>query len=193
MKRLIRIGAVAAIAIAAVVGYRMAGQFVSVARAEQCVLTVLRSEDLTFLVTKKVVTRVLVEQSEVHPLLGKREGFLTAKVQVYYGIDLEKLEQDDVRREEGRLTVKLPEVEMLDFVVEWDSVRFFARRSGLMVLRDWVMNRDQAKELRGQFEKAALQEVEKDGLAPARSEMVARLNQVVDVYAARAGAEVVFR
>lgn len=58
---------------------------------ENRALEVLRREPLRFLVTDRLAAQIVVESGTNSLVLGRREGYLIAKVSLYYGVDLGKL------------------------------------------------------------------------------------------------------
>ena len=157
------------------------------------VITVLRSEDLTFLVTDRLVTQVVVESTEGSLLLGKREGYLIAPVRLYYGIDLKRLPPDAVSVKDGVIRVVLPEPQELDFSVDADAMKFICKRSGLIVLRDLLQGLDIQRELHCQLQTAAREMMRKEGMIPTRGDLVQRLNRYAIALKSRLGMEIVFQ
>jgi hypothetical protein len=157
------------------------------------VIEVIRSEDLSFLVTDRLVTKVLVESKENSALLGKREGYLIATVRLYYGINLKSLSEDAVQVTDGTIYVTLPEPKELDFSVDLDSARFLSKRSGLIVLRDFLRDLNFQQELERQLRRAADKMLSDEALLPKREDLVRRLNAWAPVLRERCGLKVVFR
>jgi len=161
--------------------------------SRRAALEVLRSEHLAFLVTHRVTTNVLVEKRVNHPLLGKREGVLIATVRILYGVGLTSLPPDAVQRHADALVVTLPKPRELDFGVDMSSIRFISKRSGLMVLRDLLTGADPQEHLRAEFHRAARRFMRREGLLPARRQLVRRLNGFAPALSRSLGARVVFR
>jgi hypothetical protein len=156
-------------------------------------LEILRREQLRFLVTDRVVAQVVVESDGNSLGLGKREGYLIAKVALYFGVDFGKLPKGNVVRDGMKVVVTIPEPEELDFSVDLDSMRYLTKRSGLQVATDWLLDRDQKAELRSQLKEAARAYLRDEQLLPTRGEIVGRLNEFGGLVGGRLGVEVVFR
>ena len=112
---------------------------------------------------------------------------------IYYGIDLQKLDVDDLVGRDGTLLVHLPEPEELDFTVDLDSMRFISKRSGLMVIADWFLNLDQEEQLRRQFKSAALGYMRQENLIPGKQDILARLSTFGELLSESVGLDVVFQ
>lgn len=145
-------------------------------RAEQATLTLLRSEELSFLVTDRLVSQIAVQITDNSPLLGQREGVLIATVRMYYGLDLRKLSAADITRAgHNKLVVRLPDPEMLDFSVDPASFQYITKRSGLNVIGDYVMDRNIEAELRVKLQPHAARFFADQRMLPARTKIVQRL------------------
>jgi len=156
-------------------------------------LEVLRSQQLAFLATNRIVTQVVVEKREDHPLLGKSECFLIGVVRYYWGLDLTKLSRDAIKRDGDSVVVNVPEPQELDFGVDLASVRVISKRSGLIAIRDWASGRDLRRELRKDFARAAKAFLRRKGLIPTRQQLVDRLNGYAPALSSKLGVQVVFR
>jgi hypothetical protein len=144
--------------------------------AEQATLTLLRSEELAFLVTDRLVSQIAVKTSDSSPILGQREGVLIATVRMYYGLDLRKLDAASITRAgKDRVVVRLPDPEMLDFAVDPSSFTYITKRSGLNVIRDYVMDKDIEAELRVKLRPHAVRFFADQRLLPTRARIVQRL------------------
>ena len=159
---------------------------------ERAALEILSNEKIGFLVTDRLVSQIVVESDSSNALFGKREGYLLGKARLYYGIDLAGLSIRDVVLAAGVLTVRLPEPSELDFAVDLDSLRFLSKRSGLMVIADWALDRDQEAELRRQFKAASLSYMRSEDLVPGKAEILARLNGFDELLGRLVGVRVVF-
>ena len=165
---------------------RAARAFLARERVERATLTILRSEELTFLATDRLVSQISVEITENSPLLGIREGVLIATVRLYYGIDLRRLGPASVSRAgRDRLVVRLPDPEPLDFAVDPASFKYITKRSGLNVIRDFALNKDLEAELRTRLQPHAMRFFTEQGLLPTRASVARRLRE----YAAPLGRE----
>jgi hypothetical protein len=162
-------------------------------QVEKQTLEVLQREQLSFLVTDRIVTQTVVESEEHNLLLGKREGYMIAKVTLYYGVDLSRITAEGIRREGTRILITIPQPEELTFSVDLESVRYFTKRSGLQVLTDWATDRDQKAELRSRFKGATYHFLRQEDLLPKRKDIVNRLNHSSGIFKESLGLEVVFK
>jgi hypothetical protein len=155
-------------------------------------LTILRSENLAFLATDRLVTQIVVSSREYNLILGQREGYLVATVRLYYGIDVATVTPANLRREAGRLTVMVPEPRELDFAVDVGSLRFISKRNVTVAIRDWLQGQNLEDDLRKRLKGEALAFMATQQLIPARSTIVARLNGWAPVLTDNLGVEVRF-
>ncbi len=100
------------------------------------VLTILKSENLDFLVRRRQLTQVVLIRTtdsslwDWVPYVGdvreamKEDGVLTANVRVYYGFDMKKLTADSTQSAGDEVSIVLPDPEVLDFAVDLDSLKF---------------------------------------------------------------------
>lgn len=149
------------------------------------VLTILKSENLDFLVRRRQVTQVVLIRTadstwlDWVPYVGpiretlKDDGVLTANVRVYYGFDMKKLSVEKTKHGDGTITITLPEPEVLDFAVDFSSMKFRALKTGIVtrignVFRDETLKDKLQKEI-----KSAVDDfVSTPGAMPAKDEML---------------------
>jgi len=156
-------------------------------------LTLLKSEELLFLVTDKLITQIMVEATDNNPILGKREGVLVGTVTLYYGVDLRKLNTNSVMKEGTSMLVAIPDPQELDFSVDLSSLKFITKKSGLNVIVDFVLNKDMESELRAQLKSNAIQFFMSHDLVPTRQKIVSKLNGFAPVFSEKTGMRVEFR
>ncbi len=173
--------------------HALVDEFSASRSVETQALEILRREPLRFLVTDRVAAQIVVGSGTNSLVLGRREGYLIAKVSLYYGVDLANLSRQSIVREGSRLVITVPDPGELDFAVDLDSLRYLSKRSGLQVAADWLLDRDQRAELRSQFREAARAYLRDQALLPGRDEIVRRLDGVAGAIGDRLGLEVVFR
>ncbi|GEM_PF-665695 len=161
-------------------------------RTEKAVLSILKSEDLSFLVTDKLTSQICVEISENSPLLGKREGILIGTVTMYWGIDLSKINPALIRKTTEGIIIPLPNPGELDFSVDLSSLKYITKRSGLNVIADFVMNRDIEKELRDQMQQSALKFFKDHNLIPSKAKTISKLNSYFSPIAQQIGMPITF-
>ncbi|HBM17072.1 MAG TPA: hypothetical protein DD381_12120 [Lentisphaeria bacterium] len=160
---------------------------------KESVLTILKSENIVFLVTDRIVSQIYVEISENSPLLGKREGILIGTVTMYYGIDLAKLDSSSIQKTDNAIIVSLPEPGELDFSVDPSSLKYITKRSGLNVIADYILNRDIEQELRGQMNKNALIFFKDKNLIPTKSRIIAKLDSFFEPIAKELNTKITFK
>ena len=161
---------------------------------ERATMEFLSQEQIMFLVTDRVVTRLDVVLKEGNVLLGWRESVLIGTVEFLCGIDLTKLTPADVRQEEGAVVITVPTPEVLQVTVDMGSLALFDKRSGLIALKDQLEKRDVRAELEKRLEARARKFAEDEELLPDRAEMVKRLNEwAAPLLSSRVRAAVEFR
>ena len=154
----------------------------------------LRQEQLMFLVTDRVVTRLDVVLKEGSLLLGWRESILIGTVKFLCGTDLTKLKPEDVVWQDGTVIITVPDPEVLQVAVDTGSLALFSKRSGLIALKDQLEKRDVRGELEKQLSERAREFAREEQLLPDRAEMVARLNEwAAPLLSSRVKAAVEFR
>jgi len=87
----------------------------------------------------------------------------------------------------------VPEPRELDFAVDLDSIRFLSKRSGWIVVRDFLQDLDFRQELQKRVHEVAMDMVRQEKLAPSRDDLVNRLNRVAPMLGGKTGTKVVFR
>ncbi len=152
----------------------------------------LQREDLSFLVTERVVTQVVVEKHESNVVLGRKEGYLVGTVELLYGVDLATLAPESFEARGERLHVCVPPPALLRSVIDESSLRFVQKRSPLFVIADNVRNDSLFRRSLEDIGVTARQFAQSNELAPSRGELVTRLNGYAPVIAAHTGVEVVF-
>jgi hypothetical protein len=159
---------------------------------ERQTVELLRREVVKFLVTDRLMTSIVVETIDQNWLWGGREGYLIATVKVYLGIDLETINEDDITTDLGKIIVKIPAPELLDFAVDYERTRVLTRRTGLLIIADLIRNSDMRDDLYKQLQKETMDQLKEYGMFPSREELVARLNRYSPVLGSQLGVELVF-
>ena len=144
-------------------------------KEQKITVETLRNEKLMFLVTDRVVTKVVVEQRQHSMLFGERAGYLIATARIYYGIDLERIEENDIVRSGTGVEIRVPRPSVLDFVIAPDA-EFVSKRTGLQALRDWLNGRDLEQELRESVRAEAMAFVRSHDLLPDPESILGRVN-----------------
>lgn len=171
---------------------KSAAGLLGVTHADRSVVEIIRSEELLFLVTDRIVTRVDVEISEQSLWAGGREGLLVATARLYAGIDLSKVNEKSVREEKDVVIVEVPRPGILDFAIDTDW-KFFDKRTSTWRLADWAAGRDMEAELRTQLRYRTLEFVKKNQMLPDPQRTLDRLNRYAGGLTPRVGKRVEFR
>lgn len=151
----------------------------------------LRSEDLMFMVTNRVVTQVMVEQKQGSLLAGAREGILIATVRLYHGVDMSAIDDNAIHDLGDKVVVVLPQPRLLDFAID-PNFRVITKRSGVNVALDWFYGQDLESELRLQIQQAAMTFANENDLLPRDEMILRRLNSFAQTLTLKAGKPVVF-
>lgn len=144
---------------------------------EKRTVELLKSEAMAFLVTDRLVTSVLVEAREDNLILGRREGYLIARVKLFYGVDIASMTASAIKRRGNKLVIALPPPRLLDFSVDFDKSRYVSKRSGLAAIADSITDKNMLAGLYQKLQSEALLDLANDGqLLPTREAIVRRLN-----------------
>lgn len=141
------------------------------------IVTVLKSEPLQFLVSRRIRSTVALEKEEKSTIWGNRNGLLLAEVTVYYGFDLSRLTDKDVKIKKDKTVVTLGEPTILTVSVDTDSMRFFTKMSGLQYLKDKIEGTSLEKEMLKDFSTASRKYFIDRNLLPEREEMLKDLQR----------------
>ncbi len=152
----------------------------------------LRREPLSFLVTERVVTQVVVEVKSGNLVTGYGSGVLVGKVELLYGVDLDEAALDEAAYRDGVLHVPVPAPKLLRYVPDLESLRFIEKKTALLTLVDAARDVDLFHLALAQLEHAASEFAEENDLAPTREQLLSRLNRYAPVIAAQTGVQVVF-
>jgi hypothetical protein len=192
------VGAAAAVllvAIGAGVGMWLGGRSVNPLTRrtvdEKVTLSLLRSEALAFLVTRRTVTQIVVEYEE-SDLLGEWRGVLWATVSWRWGVDMTRITEKDIRRQGQVIVCRLPEPQLLDFALEPGSVGFMSRSTAVPKLLDLARGGEQRRKLEECLRTRAMEFAGRQGLCPSREEVVRQLNDAAGAIRQAAGVEIRF-
>lgn len=174
-------------------GYKTVRNVFAWRKIENATLSILKNENISFLVTDKVVSQIVVEISENNPLLGQREGILIGTVAMYYGVDLKELNKSCLSRVGEKLIVHLPPPKELDFSVDPVSLKYITKRSGLNVLTDYVMNKNLESELRIKMRPYAEKFFVEHNMLPTREKIDKQLNELSVALSKDLGVVIEFR
>ena len=157
---------------------------------EHISLSILKSQALTFLVTRRTATQIVVEHSESN-WLGQWRGVLWATVRIHFGIDLAKITAQDIRREDGVAIVTLPEPEVLDFAIEPGSIGFLSKSTAVPKVED-LLHDGQRRLLEKRLRECAMDFARQRDMLPTRDQLVEQLNDAVVLLASRGGVRLRF-
>jgi hypothetical protein len=157
---------------------------------EKVTLSVLRSEALVFLVTRRTVTQVVIDYRETSWVSAWR-CVLWGVIRFSWGADLKKIREQDIRQEGGVVYVKLPEPELLEFSVEPGSIDYIDKSTAAAKLDD-LLNNTHRQELERRLYAQALDFASHHGLIPTRAELISLLNESTLLLKGRAGFELRF-
>jgi len=152
---------------------------------EKATLSILKSEAMAFLVTRRMATQIVVEHEECS-WLGQWRGVLWTTVRLHYGVDLKKIEVNDIRRKEDTIIISLPEPELLDLAIEPGSEGFLSKSTAAAKIED-MLHGNQRRQLRHRLRQSAVEFAGQQGLLPTREEIVQQLNDVASMLKAPAG------
>jgi hypothetical protein len=160
---------------------------------KRAALELLTREHALFLVSERRDAQVSVTEKTGNAWLGRRDGFMTAPLRIHYGIDLDRLTEQDLAVESGRLVVKVPDPTVLDVSVELPAIHRQTHRSGLNVLADGLRGRNQEEELRAALWARACEYSRDPARLPSRESLVQRLNARAEPTARKLGVPIEFR
>jgi len=157
---------------------------------ENTTLSILHSESMAFLMTRRMSTQVVVEHAE-GDWLGDWRGVLWATVRIHYGVDLQKVQAEDIRSDGDAFIVRLPEPEMLDFAMEPGSEGFLSKSTAIAKIQDLLHN-GQRRKLEQSLRDAALEFAARQDMLPTREELVNQLNAAIAALNSPAGLKLRF-
>jgi len=156
---------------------------------ERRVIEYLGRENLAFLITDKLVTKVIIEVTAGNILLGRKEGYLIAKVKIYHGIAVGEIK---VEKGRGKLILRIPEPKAMDVSVDYSAAKFISKRSGLVTLADWIMGKDLKNQLLSRCQSEAMRQLRKNKYLPDRLELIHRLSAYSQIISRYVGCEIEF-
>lgn len=150
------------------------------------VLTILKSENLDFLVRRRQLTQVVIIRTastsvwDWVPYVGdvreslKDDGVLTANVKIYYGFNMDKLTTAPIIENSKEIQLLLPDPEVLDFAVDLDSVKFRSLKTGIITrFKNGFFNNENLKDkLQKQIKTAVEEFVSTPGGMPTKAELI---------------------
>jgi hypothetical protein len=158
---------------------------------ERVAISVLKSEDMAFLVTRRTATQIVVDHTE-SDWSGEWRGVLWCSVSWRWGVDLQKITPRDIHHEGKVVIVRLPEPELLDFALVPGSEGFISKSTALPKLMDFSRGGSQRQLLERQVREQALRFAAEQKLLPSRSEIAHQLNEAAGILSKTAGVEMRF-
>jgi hypothetical protein len=154
----------------------------------------LSDEQISFLVTNRIVTVVTADSRESNWLLGERIGNVTAEVAFYWGINMEEFSSDSIEVENEKLVIYLPDPKLLDYSVKIDTVRYMTQMNVSMFLKDKITNKNLKDELLLLLYNEAKQfPIKRPGDFPSKSIIIFKLGKIGSLISSKTGREVEFR
>lgn len=159
--------------------------------SEKATLSVLKSEAMSFLVTRRVTTQLVVEHNE-SGIFGGWDGVYWVTVRWNWGVDLSKLTEKDLHREGDKIVCRLPEPELLEFSPLLETEGYYSRSSLVFKIKEMIKSGQQRATLRALLQKKAEKFAQDSGLRPTRKQIADQLNSSNSFIKKAAGVEVVF-
>lgn len=154
-------------------------------------VSLLKSELMSFLVTRRTTTQVVVEHQE-SDWAGEWRGVLWVKASWRWGMDLGKLRPQDISQCGDAWVVRLPEPEMLDFAIVPSSTGWMTKATAVPKALDFLRGGSHRQVLEAQVSQQAMWMAAEAGMLPTRSEMIAQLNEASGLILQGTGTKVVF-
>ncbi len=158
---------------------------------EKTTLSILRSRPMLFLVTRQIRTQIVIDHSE-SKWVGQWRGVLWGTVTISYGVDVNEIEVDDLRREDEVVFVRIPEPRLLSFSVEPGSIGFMSKATAAPKLQDWLDGGGHRRQLESRLHEQAMSFAREHDMLPDRSQIVEQLNDTAAGLAKTAGIRIRF-
>lgn len=151
-------------------------KFLGFTRIERSAMSVLRSEQIAFLVTDRITTLAYVSIHEGNWFTGYRDGVLVGPVSFYYGIDIEKFAEDSIELSGYRMVIHTPDPEILDVAPRTSEFKFLTKSSAIMEIADLLEGSSMEQELVSMLDSCARAQALEYGLLPSKDDLLIRLN-----------------
>lgn len=158
---------------------------------ENVTLSILHSEAMAFLVTRRTTTQIVFEHSE-SSFWGDWNGVMWATVTWQWGVDLKKITKDDLRREGDVVYCRLGEPELLNFDVDESTMRFMSKSTAVPKIVSVLDPNTQEGKMRQLYRSHARKCAQDPRLRPSREEMIQQLNGAMQVFRDSAGVDIRF-
>uniref|UniRef100_A0A7C3UY54 DUF4230 domain-containing protein n=1 Tax=candidate division WOR-3 bacterium TaxID=2052148 RepID=A0A7C3UY54_UNCW3 len=161
-------------------------------RTKRSVISILKSENISFLVTNKVSSQILVEKTDFS-ILGERTGIMIGNVTLYYGINLNEISIESVLINKNEIIVKLPHPKPLDFSIDLSSLRFIKRERGLEKIKGLFIEDDKLREeIQDVFYKEALFFFKSNNMLPKDEDVLKSFEIVGKIITLKTGLKTTF-
>jgi hypothetical protein len=118
---------------------------------------------LNELATAKMTAQVVVPKEETVRIFGQnmpeflvgQKVLLIARGEVEAGIDLDELHQEDVKVHGKKVTINLPEAQILDASLDEDKTRLYDWDRGILIKGDYTLVEEARREAVDRIEAAA--------------------------------------
>ena len=158
---------------------------------EKITLSLLKSEAMSFLVTRRTTTQLVVEHNESN-LFGDWNGVYWVTVRWNWGVDLSKLTDKDLRHEGDKIVCHLPEPELLEFTPLLETEGFFSKSTFVPKIQEMFNGGQQRATLRALLMQKAMKFADEEHLRPSRRQIAEQLNSSSSFIKKAVGADVVF-
>ena len=166
---------------------------------QSSIVTILKETSLKLL-TNTTVTMVHSKFEDLPSslgnivLLGSTEGFMIAKVNYSFGINLAKISEDSVRITDQSITITLPEPELLVCQVDTESIEIYSKTPLTRRITDILQGRNITLEMIKAFEQRAQEFAKENGLEPTKDEIIKNIEPFFNkLIAAQANKRVIFK
>jgi len=158
---------------------------------DRLTISLLKTEALSFLVTRRTTTQLVVEHSE-SSLFGGWDGVYWVTVRWNWGVDMSKLQDKDFRREGEVIVCHLPEPELLEFNPMYDTEGFYSKSTVLPKLKEMFNGGRQKAQLRDLLLQKAMKFAQQEHLCPTRAQIAEQLGKSGAMIKRATGTEIRF-
>lgn len=149
----------------------------------EATLSILRSEAMAFLVTRRVTTQIVVEHRE-STWWNDWRGVLWATVRIHYGVNLNDINKDGIHQDGDVIVVHLPPPKLLDFAIVPGSVGYMTKATSVAKIDD-LFHGSHRRILEAHLAEQALAFAMCHGQMPTRMQIVRQLNAATGLLASK--------
>lgn len=158
---------------------------------EEVVMSLLKSQRLNFLVTRRAATQLVLEHTE-SSWTGEWHAVLWCTITWRWGVDLNEITPDDIRREGSTVHIRLPEPRLLDFGLVPGSTGTISKATLVPKLMDFSRGGWQRHILERRLQAHAKKFASEHGLMPDREEIARQLNGAAALFREASGVRIHF-